>query len=104
VQFCGAKEVTADLALDFDVDVSSCGGRIRQLQQQVQSRFLLNIVVRDCAGVIQPLSSTEEALARLTDSSLFFDFALDHVDGVAAFNLHFITVVVGICRSGDCSC
>jgi len=101
VQFCGAKEVTADLALDFDVDVSSYGG---QLQQQVQSRFLLNIVVRDCAVVIQPLSSTDEALARLTDSSLFFDFALHHVYCVHAFNLHLITNVVVIDRIGDCSC
>ena len=53
-----------------------------QSQDQVQRRFLLDVVVAECASVFQLLSGKDQSLLVRGDSLLVLDLGLDVVDGV----------------------
>ena len=52
----------------------------------MECRFLLNVVVGECAAIFKLLSGEDEALLVWWDALLVLDFGLDVVDGVAGFD------------------
>ena len=65
-----------------------CGGETigliasAQAQHQMQSRLLLDVVVRESAAVLELLAREDEALLVRRDALLVLDLRLDVVDGV----------------------
>merc|ERR1711870_123717 len=58
-----------------------------QTQDEVQGRFLLDVVVRQGAAVLQLLACEDEALLVRRDALLILDLCLDIVDGVGGLNI-----------------
>jgi hypothetical protein len=58
-----------------------------QAQHQMQSGFLLNVVVSQCAAVLQLLPREYEALLIGWDALLILYFLLQVLDSVRAFNV-----------------
>ena len=58
-----------------------------QAQHQVQRRFLLDVVVRERATVLELLARENEALLVGRNALLVLDLALDHVDRVGGLHL-----------------
>ncbi len=58
-----------------------------QSQHQVQSRLLLDIVVRQGSSVLQLLSSKDKSLLIRWDSLLVLDLSLDILDGISGFDI-----------------
>ena len=57
-----------------------------QSQDQVESRFLLDVVVRERAAVLKLLAGEDETLLVRWDALLVLDLRLDVVDGVGALD------------------
>jgi hypothetical protein len=57
-----------------------------QSQHQVQSAFLLDVVVRQCATVLELLAREDQSLLVRGDAFLVLNLRLDVVDGVARFD------------------
>ena len=56
-------------------------------EDKVKSRFLLNVVIRESAAILELLSSEDESLLIRRDSFLVLNLGLDVVDGVRSFNI-----------------
>ena len=57
-----------------------------QTKDQVESGFLLNVVIREGTAVLELLPSKDQALLVRRNSFLVLDLGLDVIDGVARFN------------------
>jgi hypothetical protein len=53
----------------------------------MKSRFLLDVVIRQSATVLELLASEDQALLVRRDALLVLDLALDIVDGVGGLDL-----------------
>ena len=58
-----------------------------ETKDKVESRLLLNVIVRKSASVLELLSSEDEALLVRRDALLVLDLALDVVDRVRVLDL-----------------
>ena len=58
-----------------------------EMKDEMKSGFLLDVVVREGAAVLELLSGEDEALLVRGDSFLVLDLGLDVVDGVAGFDV-----------------
>jgi len=58
-----------------------------ETKDEMKSGFLLDVVVREGAAVLELLSGEDEALLVRGDSFLVLDLGLDVVDGVAGFDV-----------------
>jgi len=67
--------------LDEDLHTTS------KSQDQMESRLLLDVVVREGSAVFQLLSSEDESLLIRRDTFLVLDLSLDVFDGIRGFNI-----------------
>ena len=58
-----------------------------ETEDQVEGGFLLNVVVRESAAILQLLASEDEALLVRGDSLLVLDLGLHRLDGVGGLDL-----------------
>jgi len=58
-----------------------------QAEHQVQSRLLLDVVVRQRAAILELLTSEDESLLIRRDAFLILDLGLDVLDGVGALDV-----------------
>jgi len=58
-----------------------------QTQDEVEGRFLLNIIIGECATVFELLAGEDQALLVRGDAFLVLDFALDIVDRIGRLHL-----------------
>merc|ERR1712093_530144 len=77
-------------SLDEDLHTST------ETENQVKSRFLLNVVVRQRTAVLELLAGENETLLVRWDTLLVLDLGLDVIDGVGRLNLE------SDCLSGEC--
>merc|ERR1712093_889387 len=77
-------------SLDEDLHTST------ETENQVKSRFLLNVVVRQRTVVLELLAGENETLLVRWDTLLVLDLGLDVIDGVGRLNLE------SDCLSGEC--
>ena len=68
-------------SLDEDLHTTS------KSEHQVESGFLLNVVVREGSAVFELLSSEDESLLIRWDTFLVLDLGLDIFDGVRSFDV-----------------
>ena len=79
--------------LDVQCDGLACQGLHKDLhatsqpQHQVQSTFLLDVVVRKCAAILQLLACEDQALLVGGDALLVLDLRLDVVNGVTGLDV-----------------
>merc|ERR1712115_206975 len=71
----------ASQGLDKDLHTSS------QSQNQMQSTFLLNVVIREGSSVFQLLSSEDQSLLIWRNSFLVLDLGLDVLNGIRGLDL-----------------
>ena len=74
------RDGLAGEGLDEDLHAST------KTENQVQGRFLLDVVVRQSAAILQLLSSEDQALLIWRDAFLVLDLGLDVVDGVRSLD------------------
>lgn len=67
----------------FDEDLHTA----TETQDQVQGRFLLDVVVRQRTAILQLLASKDQALLVRRNTLLVLDLGLDIVDGVTRLHL-----------------
>merc|ERR1719334_494296 len=56
-------------------------------QNQMQSRFFLNVIVRQCSSILQLLPSEDQPLLIRWDAFLVLDFRFHVLDSIRSFNL-----------------
>ena len=71
----------AGQGLDEDLHTSS------KPENQVKSRFLLNIVIRQSSSILQLLSSEDQSLLIWRNSFLVLDLGLDVLDAITSLDL-----------------
>merc|ERR1712066_989846 len=62
-------------------------GTTAEAQDQVEGRFLLDVVVRKCAAILQLFACKNQALLIRWNAFLVLDFCLDIVDRIAGLNV-----------------
>merc|ERR1719409_1193627 len=58
-----------------------------QAQDQVQGRLFLDVVILECAAILELLASEDQTLLIRGDALLVLDLGLDSLDSVGALNL-----------------
>lgn len=60
---------------------------LTQSENEVQCRFLLNVIVRQCAPIFELFTCKYQALLVWRDALLVLNFCFDVVDGVVCFHV-----------------
>jgi len=92
---CAKREAGVALAANLLVAVKLAGKNLQrrfddattQTQDQMQGRFLLNVVIRQRAAIFKLLASKDQALLVRGDALFVLDLGLDIVDRVAGLDV-----------------